>query len=244
MIPTCHPIFRWVTSLHRLVLGAIALILTAQLWSLGSLPAYATGVYDLPTVSAGDSNWVIDEADILSRVTENQISDALSKLANDTGKEVRFVTVHRFDYGETADSLTEKLFQTWFPAPEAQANQVLLLLDNVTNNAAVRAGDSAKSLLSDDIAESIAQETLMVPLRDGNKYNQAFADASDRLIAVLSGEPDPGPPVVDNVIQTEGTFAKAEETDSKNATIAVVVLLILATVIPMATYYLYQAFQS
>jgi uncharacterized protein len=44
-------------------------------------------------------------------------------------------------------------------------------------------------------------------------------------------------------IQTDGTFAKAEETDSKSATIIVVALLVAATVIPMATYFLYQAFQ-
>lgn len=84
----------------------------------------------------------------------------------------------------------------------------------------------------------------MVPLRNGNKYNQALIDASDRLIAVLSGEPDPGPPVVELNIQAEGTFAKAEETDDKNAAIIVLALLAAATIIPMATYFLYQAMGS
>lgn len=84
----------------------------------------------------------------------------------------------------------------------------------------------------------------MMPLRDGNKYNQAFLDASDRLVAVISGNPDPGPPVVEETIQTEGTFARAEDTDDRSATVIVVVLLVLATVIPMATYYFYQFMQS
>lgn len=84
----------------------------------------------------------------------------------------------------------------------------------------------------------------MVPLRNGNKYNQAFLDASDRLAAVLSGEADPGPPVVETAIQTEGTFARAEETDDRSATVIVVALLAAATIIPMATYYIYQAIQS
>ncbi|MFM8009184.1 MAG: YgcG family protein, partial [Dolichospermum sp.] len=41
----------------------------------------------------------------------------------------------------------------------------------------------------------------------------------------------------------EGTFTKAEDTDKENATVWVVGLLIAATVIPMATYYIYQVFQ-
>ena len=49
------------------------------------------------------------------------------------------------------------------------------------------------------------------------------------------------PEVVDN-IQVEGTFKKAEETDQGNATVVVVVLLVLATVIPMVTYFWYQGF--
>jgi uncharacterized protein len=69
-------------------------------------------------------------------------------------------------------------------------------------------------------------------------------DASDRLVAILSGEPDPGPPVVASNIQTEGTFATPEETAGSNATIWVIGLLIAATVIPMATYFLYQGMQS
>ncbi len=99
-----------------------------------------------------------------------------------------------------------------------------------------------KSLLTDEIAQSVAGETLQVPLREGNKYNEAFTAASDRIVTVLSGQPDPGAPeVVDNT-QVESTFKKAEETDQGNATVIVVVLLVLATVIPMVTYFWYQGF--
>ena len=81
-----------------------------------------------------------------------------------------------------------------------------------------------------------------MPLREGNKYNEAFAAASTRIATVLSGEPDPGAPEVVDNIQVEGTFKKAEETDQGNATVVVVVLLVLATVIPMVTYFWYQGF--
>jgi len=85
---------------------------------------------------------------------------------------------------------------------------------------------------------------MTVPLREGNKYNKSFLEASDRLVAVLSGQPDPGPPVVEETVQVEGTFTSAEETDTKNSTIWVVVLLVVATVVPMATYFFYQGFSG
>ena len=53
-------------------------------------------------------------------------------------------------------------------------------------------GEGVKSLLTDEIAQSVAGETVQVPLREANKYNEAFAAASTRIATVLSGEPDPG----------------------------------------------------
>jgi uncharacterized protein len=227
---------------YRSLLGWLAVMLLAT-WLLAT-PANATNVYQMPDLKPA-SMWLLDEAEVLSRITEGQISKTLSNLAKNTGNEVRFVTIHRLDYGETIDSFTKDLFQKWFPNPEARANQTLLVMDTLTNKTAIRRGENVKSLLSDEIAESVTSETILAPLREGAaKYNQAFADTSARLGAVLSGKPDPGPPqIVDNV-QVEGTFKKAEETDRGNATIWVIGLLIAATVIPMATYYWYQSMGS
>jgi uncharacterized protein len=227
-----------------LSVSVLALMMMIQVWTSGTAAAEATGAYSLPNLTAGEPTWVVDQAGILSRITRGEISGKLEELAKETGNEVRFVTIHRLDYGETIESFTDQLFNKWFPNPEAQANQVVLALDNVTNSAALRAGNGLQPFLPEETATSISQETVMVPLRNGNKYNQAFLDASDRLMAILSGQPDPGPPAIEVNVQTEGTFAKAEETDSKSATIVVVALLVAATVIPMATYFLYQAFQS
>ena len=220
--------------------AAIAIALIAS--QMAVLPALATGVYEMPVLSAGDRTWVFDKGDVLSRSSESNISSVLDNLENQTGKQVRFVTIHRLDYGETTATFTDQLFEQWFPTKEDQTNQILLVLDTVTNSAAIRTGEGVKSLLTDEIAESVAGETVQVPLREGNKYNEAFAGASTRIATVLSGEPDPGAPEVVDNIQVEGTFKKAEETDQGNATVVVVVLLVLATVIPMVTYFWYQGF--
>ncbi|WP_445247812.1 photosystem II repair protein Psb32 [Microcoleus sp. OTE_8_concoct_300] len=232
-------LFSWRKYLQPLA-AAIAIALIAS--QMAVLPALATGVYEMPVLSAGDRTWVFDKGDVLSRSSESNISSVLDNLENNTGKQVRFVTIHRLDYGETTATFTDQLFEQWFPTKEDQTNQILLVLDTVTNSAAIRTGEGVKSLLTDEIAQSVAGETVQVPLREGNKYNEAFAGASTRIATVLSGEPDPGAPKVVDNIQVEGTFKKAEETDQGNATVVVVVLLVLATVIPMVTYFWYQGF--
>ena len=205
-------------------------------------PASATGVYDMPLNASTDS-WVLDDANKITRLNENNLNKDLQKLAAATGQEIRYVTIHRLDYGETAQSFAEQLFDRWFPTSEAGANQAVVVLDDVTNNIGLKFGEETATLLPAEIADSIAQETMKAPLLKNNSYNRAFGDATVRLAAVLAGEPDPGPPVIEETIQVEGTFATAEETEENRtgSTWIVVVLLIVSTVIPMATYYWYQS---
>jgi len=232
-------LFNWRNYLQPAAV-AIAIALIAS--QIAVLPALATGVYEMPVLSAGDRTWVFDKGDVLSRSSESSITTELDNLEQQTGKQVRFVTIHRLDYGETVATFSDELFEQWFPTKEDQTNQILLVLDTVTNSAAIRTGEGVKSLLPDEIAQSVAGETVQVPLREGNKYNEAFTAAGSRIATVMSGEPDPGAPEVVDNIQVEGTFKKAEETDQGNATVIVVVLLVLATVIPMVTYFWYQGF--
>jgi uncharacterized protein len=235
-----NQIFNIQQYLSRLILPLMAIALVSFL----AVPsASATGVYDIPNLATDNSTWVLDQADVISRLNEGKISSSLEDLAKKTGYETRIVTIRRLDYGETPETFTKALFEKWFPSKESQANQTLLVIDTVTNGTAILTGDQAKSLLSDSIAESVVSETVYIPLRDGNKYNQAFLDASDRLVAVLSGQPDPGPPQIVESVQVESTFKKATEAEQNNAIAWVVGLLIAATVIPMATYYIYQVNQ-
>lgn len=235
MINLRDRVLTWRKYLQRLILPLALIMLVTQ---LVAFPASATSVYEIPPL-AGNDTWVIDKAEVLSLVNEGKISKNLEKLAEETGNEVRFVTIRGLDYGETPQSFAQALFKKWFPTKEAQANQTLLLIEKTSNNTAIVTGDRVKSLMSDEIANSVANETLVAPLKEGEKYNQAFLDASDRLVAVLSGNPDPGPPQVATVSAVERTYKTAEETDKGNATIWVIGLLIAATVIPMATYYFY-----
>ena len=141
---------RWV------VVVAIALAINLTMAS----PANATGVYDMPLTPSADS-WVIDDANQITRLNESNLNKELKQLAEATGQEVRYVTIHRLDYGETAQSFAEQLFDRWFSTPEAGVNQTVGVLDDVTNNIGLKSGDETTALLSPDIAESITQETII-----------------------------------------------------------------------------------
>ena len=224
---------RW--KLPSLIVSVLAIVFT---FFTVVTPALATGVYDIASPNTEDV-WVIDQAKEISLANQNKLSSTFQQLAQETGQEIRMVAIRRLDYGETIESFADEVFTSWYPTAEAKANQTLLVMDTLTNNVAIRTGENAQKLVNEEIATSIVEETVGYDLRKGNKYNQAFLDASDRLVAVLSGEEDPGPPVITDDIQIEGTFTKAEDTDAGSATVWVIVLLLLATVIPMVTYFWY-----
>lgn len=224
--------------LSAVIIPLVFLVLT---FTTIAPPAWATGVYDLPRLNVGSPTYLIDQAEAISRANEGTINNDLKKLAQKTGKEIRFVIVRRLNFDETIEGLADKLFQTWYPTPEDQANQTLLVLDTLTNSTALRRGEAIQPQLTDDIAESITSETVAIPLREGSKYNQALLGADKRLVAILSGEADPGPPS-EQIINLESTFASAEETDDQSATLWVIVFLVLATIIPMVTYFWYVGF--
>lgn len=219
----------WKNGIRYLLLALLA----STLWVT---PVWATSAIDIPF--PGTEAGVIDEGNVLSAVTQGSVRRSLEDLSEATGINVHFVTLHRLDYGETPQSFVNDLFSQWFPDPESQANQVIVALDTVTNGTAIRYGDAVAERLNPETAESIVQETMRVPLREGN-YNQSVLDTVDRLTKVLTGEPDPGPPVVRETV-VEKTYKSKEETDDRSATIIVVALLIAATVIPMVTYFMYQ----
>jgi uncharacterized protein len=214
------------------------LFLTLVLLGLSPAPALATGVYDLPILPPGSKTFLVDQAEAISLANENRLNGDLKKLAQSSGQEVRFVVIRRLDFDATIDGFVNDLFERWYPDEASQSNQTLLVLDTLTNSTALRRGEAAEALLTDEMVDSLLRETLAVPLKDGAKYNQAFIEADKRLGAILAGQPDPGPPALEE-ISLEGTFSTAEETDDTSATVWVVVLLALATLIPMVTYFWY-----
>jgi uncharacterized protein len=214
----------------------VATVLLMQLWLVPA--ASAIGIYEMPETAP--EGHILDLADVLSRITEGQINSQLDQLVKEQNQEVTIVTVRRLDYEVTIDSFAQDLFKRWYPDAASQANKTILAIDTLTDNTGIVQGEKSQASMSAEIATSVAKETVLVPLKYGNRYNQAFLDASDRMNKVLSGQEDPGAPEFKETISTERNFATPEETKGSNATVWVIVLLVLSTAIPMATYYFYQ----
>ena len=201
------------------------------------LPAHATGSYDVPYASADDPIWLFDQSESVSRANEGRLNRELSELADATGVGLHFIAIRRLDYGQTMDDFATNVFEKWFPSAEAGADEIVVALDVLTNNVAIAIGENLQEALPAETAQSITEQTIGYPLKN-NSYNQALLDAKTRIEAIVSGQEDPGPPELAE-INIESTFTKAEDTKTTSSTIWLIVLLVLATAIPMGTYWWY-----
>ncbi len=208
-------------------LGALLLAFTVM------LPVGALEIADIPDLPPDDRTWVVDFADIISSATEGEISRKLDQIETATGKAVRFITVPRIDFGQPAQEFLEEIFAKWFP--DRGKDQALVLIAAEDHRTAWQAGDGVKSVITPAVFESLVNETMLPPVQSA-RFNQAIRDGAKRLLAILAGEPDPGPPVV--VAQVEPT--PAAPVDPKTSTTWVLVLLAGATIVPMVTYFLMQ----
>ena len=224
--------------------GAIALLfsflLSCQILIGAAWALQASDIPDLAEIkSLTGQTWVIDDSDVLSTSTQNSVISKAEKLSETQGIEVRVVAIRRIDLGQPASEFSQELFDQWFPTDADKANQVLLFLATEDHRTAIQAGSKVKELLSDEIADSIANETMLYPARKAS-YNQSVNEGMARLEAILTGNPDPGAPLLVVEESETSNYATKEETEASSSNVVVILLLILATLLPMATYYWLQ----
>ena len=220
--------------LRSLIAGLIACLLLAGL--LMPQAALATGVQDFPAQLPGTP--VLDTADLLSRAANTDLEKRLQSLADDH-VEARLITLRRLDYGLSLETLGQELVQRW-SASDPDSALLLLLIESQNNSAAVVASADLLDQLPQSLLSSTAISTMGLPLREGARYRQAGLDALDRLGAVLQGGEDPGPPQLLERLPIETNIPTKEETASSNALMWVVVLLVVGTLVPMITWWVFS----
>ncbi len=226
------------TVLLRTLRGLMAGVLSAMLLAglCWPLEALATGVQDFPAQLP--SSAVIDTADLLSRAASNDLEKRLQSL-NEDHVDARLLTLRRLDYGLSLESLGQQLIERW-GATDPDSNLLLLLIESQNNSAAVVASAELLNQLPDTLLSSTAISTMGLPLREGARYRQAGLDALDRLDTVLQGGEDPGPPQLLERLPIETNIPTKEETASSNALLWVVVLLVVGTLVPMITWWVFS----
>lgn len=196
---------------------------------LASTAAHADIPMELP------SSVLYDEAAVVQRGSEQLFTKAMENVKKNDGYSVRFVLAKSIPYGESPDDFAKDLYDQWQLGP----SDVLFVASPKLARAGVFIGEDAKSRLTPEIAQSICNDTYAVKAGQ-ESYGSALLDVSNRLIPVLGGGEDPGPPdlAAKEVVQTYKT--KAETSNEKQKYITVVgAVLVIAFVAPLVQTYWY-----
>lgn len=230
------------SAIRRGAPAALLLVLALILATLlPALPARALALGDLPASPPAER--VLDAADVLSRASRAEIEGQLQDLAQDR-VDARLITVNHLDYGLDLNQLGEQLLQRWSSREEGGAAdstpRLLLLIDSQNKGTAIVASPDLERQLPASLLTSTARTTMAQPLRQGDRYRQASLDALARLHAVLEGGEDPGEPIVVEASVPVSNVPTAEETRDSNAFTWVVVLLVVGSVVPMLTWWVFS----
>ena len=215
--------------------GLLALVLCVL---LGAPTAMAVSAQDF--ASAPPEEAVVDSADVLSRASRNEITARLEEL-DQFHVDARLVTVRRLDYGLSLPAFGEALLERWqADAPQTDRALLIFLEESQSKQAAVVASPELLEQLPESLLRSTGRTTMSQPLRDGDRFRQATLDGVERIEIVLNGGEDPGPPVQVERVALPTNVPTAEETQDSNAFTWVVVLLVVGTIVPMATWWIFS----
>ena len=201
--------------------------------------AVAVSAQDFPQTLPDET--VLDSADVLSRASRNEISTRLQDL-NQFHVDARLVTVSRLDYGLSLSGFGDGLLDRWAQDSKLTDRPLLIFLEETkSKQATVVAADELLEQLPESLLRSTGRTTMSQPLRDGDRFRQATLDGVSRIEVVLNGGEDPGPPVQLERSSIPSNVPTVEETENSNAFTWVVVLLVVGTIVPMATWWIFSS---
>ncbi|WP_320676868.1 photosystem II repair protein Psb32 [Prochlorococcus sp. MIT 1300] len=222
-----------IQSLSKLTTTALALLISLVVFIL---PSYALSPNDFP--SDRPDKQVYDSANVLSRSTKGEIEKRLLDLGGDR-LDARLITLRSLDYGTTLSGFGEGLIKNWTSGSLLENKPLLLILiDAQTNQTAVLSDEQLKKQLPDSLLRSTARTTISTPLKEGQRYRKASVDGINRLEIVLNGGEDPGPPKEAQALPSN--VPTRNQTENSNAIIWVVGLLVIGTIVPMATWWFFS----
>ncbi|MGB1416325.1 MAG: photosystem II repair protein Psb32 [Synechococcus sp.] len=223
-----------VTALtRRLIAGLISLVIT-----LAVLVPSAAAIAPSNLPEQPPETHLFDDADVFSRASTAELENRLKEVG-DGRIDARLVTVRRLDYGFSLRSFGEELLERWSNT-NSSTPMLLLVIETQNKRAAVVADPELTTQLPESLLTSTGRATMANPLRQGDRYRQASIDGLNRLATVLEGGEDPGPPqeIVRTTLPTNvPTKAETEESD---AFTWVIVLLVVGTIVPMATWWVFS----
>ena len=220
-------------------LKSLQLLIAASLCFFLAVPAgFALSPQDLPAQPPEKA--VLDSADVLSRAGKNEIETRLNQLES-SKVDARVITVRKLDYGLSLTGFGEELVDRWSNNDNRSERPFILFLEETQNKqAAVVVSAELSDQLPDALLRSTARTTMSQPMRDGERFRQASMDGIERIAVVLNGGEDPGPPIQIERTALPTNVPTVEETSESNAFTWVIVLLVVGTIVPMATWWVFS----
>ena len=218
---------------------SLQLLIAASLCFFLAVPAgFALSPQDLPAQPPDKA--VLDSADVLSRAGKNEIETRLNQLES-SKVDARVITLRKLDYGLSLTGFGEELVERWSNKDNRSERPLILFLEETQNKqAAVVVSAELGDQLPDALLRSTARTTMSQPMRDGERFRQASMDGIERIAVVLNGGEDPGPPIQIERTTLPTNVPTVEETSESNAFTWVIVLLVVGTIVPMATWWVFS----
>ena len=218
---------------------SLQLLIAASLCFFLAVPAgFALSPQDLPAQPPDKA--VLDSADVLSRAGKNEIETRLNQLES-SKVDARGITVRKLAYGLSLTGFGEELVERWSNNDNTSERPLILFLEETQNKqAAVVVSAELSDQLPDALLRSTARTTMSQPMRDGERFRQASMDGIERIAVVLNGGEDPGPPIQIERTALPTNVPTVEETSESNAFTWVIVLLVVGTIVPMATWWVFS----
>ena len=218
---------------------SLQLLIAASLCFFLAMPAgFALSPQDLPAQPPDEA--VLDSAEVLSRAGKNEIESRLNQLQS-SKVDARVITLRKLDYGLSLTGFGEELVERWSNNQNRSERPLILFLEETQNKqAAVVVSAELSDQLPDELLRSTARTTMSQPMRDGERFRQASMDGIERIAVVLDGGEDPGPPIQIERTALPTNVPTVEETSESNAFTWVIVLLVVGTIVPMATWWVFS----
>ena len=173
-------------------------------------------------------------------IGKSEIESRLNQLES-SKVDARVITLRRLDYGLSLSGFGEELVERWSNNENRSERPLILFLEEIQNNqAAVVVSPELRDQLPDALLRSTGRTTMSQPMRNGERFRQASMDGIDRIAVVLNGGEDPGPPIEMERTSIPTNVPTIEETRESNAFTWVIVLLVVGTIVPMATWWVFS----
>ena len=218
---------------------SLQLLIAVSLCFFLAVPAvFALSPQDLPAQPPEEA--VLDSADVLSRAGKKEIESRLNQLES-SKVDARLITLRRLDYGLSLSGFGEELVERWSNNENRSERPLILFLEETqSKQAAVVVSPELSDQLPDALLRSTGRTTMIQPMRDGERFRQASMDGIERIAVVLNGGEDPGPPIEIERTTIPTNVPTVEETRESNGFTWVIVLLVVGTIVPMATWWVFS----